>query len=140
MGDELFTVIRNRDNTVDYVFNESLMDELFKPFLVHMEEQMITILVITDEQTEWERKFTNCMKNFARRYCPYEFHLKNEIFAIDIVRDIQCRYGKRYNVIILDKPIDKRIEREILLPCLNGRIITTNNYYDYAKGLEPAKL
>lgn len=140
MSNESFTVIRNRDNTVDYVFNESLMDELLKPFLVHMEEQMITILVITDEQTKWERKFTNCMKNFARRYCQYEFHLKNEIFAIDIVRDIQCRCGKKYNVIILDKPIDKRIEREILLPCLNERIITTNNYYDYAKGLESAKL
>lgn len=101
---------------------------------------MITILVITDEYTEWERKFTNCMKNFTGRYCQYEFHLKNEIFAIDIVRDIQCRCGKKYKVIILDKPIDKRIEREILLPCLNERIITTNNYYDYAKGLEPAKL
>lgn len=102
---------------------------------------MITILVITDEQTEWERKFTNCMKNFARRYCQYEFNLKNEIFAIDIIRDIQCCCrGKKYNVIILDKPIDKRIEREILLPRLNERIITTNNYYDYAKGLESAKL
>lgn len=133
MSNELFTVIRNRDNTVDYVFNESLMDELLKPFLVHMEEQMVTILVITDEQTEWERKFTNCMKNFTRRYCQYEFHLKNEIFAIDIVRDIQCRCGKRYNVIILDKPIDKRIEREVLLPQLNWNIIKTNNYTEYAK-------
>lgn len=73
------------------------------------------------------------MKNFTRRYCQYEFHLKNEIFAIDIVRDIQCRCGKRYNVIILDKPIDKRIEREVLLPQLNWNIIKTNNYTEYAK-------
>lgn len=35
MSNELFTVIRNRDNTVDYVFNEFLMDELLKPFSTH---------------------------------------------------------------------------------------------------------
>lgn len=81
---------------------------------------MITILVITDEYTEWERKFTNCMTNFTRRYCQYEFQLKNEIFAIDIVRDIQCRRGKKYNVIIFDKPIDKRIDVKFCCLVLMG--------------------
>lgn len=97
---------------------------------------MIAILVITDNQAEWERKFTDGMKNFTRRYCSYEFHLKSEIFAIDIISDIQPRYGKRYNTIILDKPIDKRIEREVLLPQLNWNIIKTNNYNEYAKELK----
>lgn len=94
---------------------------------------MIKILVITENITEWAAKFTNCMEFEVRRCTSLDVHLKNQIFVIHIQNATEFMRGHKWNTIILDKPIDKRIEREVLLPQLNWNIIKTNNYNEYAK-------
>lgn len=95
---------------------------------------MIEILVITENITEWVAKFTNCMELEVYRRTSRDVYLKNQIFVIYIQSfATEFMRGHKWNTIILDKPIDKRIEREVLLPQLNWNIIKTNNYNEYAK-------
>lgn len=94
---------------------------------------MIKILVITEDITEWVAKFTNCMELEVYRRTSRDVYLKNQIFVIYIQSfATEFMRGYRWNTIILDKPIDRRIEREILLPYLNWCTIKTDNYYEYA--------
>ena len=95
---------------------------------------MIKILIITENITEWAAKFTNCMELEVYRRTSCDVYLKNQIFVIYIQSfTTEFMRGYKWNTIILDKPIDRRIEREILLPQLNWNIIKTNNYNEYAK-------
>lgn len=89
---------------------------------------MIHILVITDRNSSWTDKFALSMNIVSGKYSRYESHLENEMFIVDIVANIHPCCGKRYNIIILDKLIDKELEDRVVRPSTRD-IIKTDNYY-----------
>lgn len=97
--------------------------------------KIVKVLIFTDQIEKWIEKLDKVLKiNYTRGISwvrKDEAMLRNELFQIHLKRVINenCR-GMDPSVIIVDKPIDYRIEWEVIKPLFGhgGSYIRGENY------------
>lgn len=91
---------------------------------------MISILVLTDNVTEWVDKFHCCLCTLREHKTSNGYHLENPVFFVDIESDTsKNRKGRRYSNIIIDKPIQNDYERAVVCPLALNPVIHTKRYF-----------